>query len=470
MLKRKNYFFFSRKAKYYFLCRKAGISVSQNDVRAGNLTNNGILRPNVERSTLIWANGINFTTVANDGNGTGEAVNEADATGGRRGQGSELRNAVIDGEDDEEESDDADMYAKSFYEIYNDDKDTYDCPEELLKFIRKEHMNVKIKIKCSSPRNMKKSEVKSVIKGMFKESEMGNEDEQPMQQQGDDCDSGYGTSTDADSPAYYLNSNFKSFSYPDRNVLWPNPLVYNHRLQPFILRRKKDVSHNDFEHDKRNIEINKKRLENLWCYSSSYGIEWNTLDALYLHYKSLKTEHLNEWEKNKNKIMLYSSKVAKRKLINSRKELLNKLNIDYTNNVYANYSDTEDISECNLDDDNTEYNLLLPRSVFRKWTRTLYFYWKDRYMHYYSNTLCDYLKGEVVDLQLLREHNERNLNLRRRKMLSKHSFGLEPVKGSNLYVRRCVKGKMEMAKDDDESIFDLTGVGECIYDSVKKDK
>lgn len=62
-------------------------------------------------------------------------------------------------------------------------------------------------------------------------------------------------------------------------------------------------------------------------------------------------------------------------------------------------------------------------------------------MHYYNNTLCDYLKGEIVDLQLLREHNERNLNLSNKKMLNKHSFSLKLVKGSNLYIQRYIKKK-----------------------------
>lgn len=62
-------------------------------------------------------------------------------------------------------------------------------------------------------------------------------------------------------------------------------------------------------------------------------------------------------------------------------------------------------------------------------------------MHYYHNTLCDYLKGEIVDLQLLREHNERNLNLSNKKMMNKHTYNLKPVTGSNLYITRYIKRK-----------------------------
>ncbi|VWU52916.1 hypothetical protein HEP_00488000 [Hepatocystis sp. ex Piliocolobus tephrosceles] len=88
-------------------------------------------------------------------------------------------------------------------------------------------------------------------------------------------------------------------------------------------------------------------------------------------------------------------------------------------------------------------------------------------MHYYNNTLCDYLKGEVVDLQLLREQNERNLNLTSKKMLSAHSYSLKPVKGSNLYIQRYIKKKKIQAKNNDND-FDLTGVGETIYDNAQK--
>ncbi|CAA9986492.1 conserved Plasmodium protein, unknown function [Plasmodium knowlesi strain H] len=371
----------------------------------------------------------------------------------------------VDQEDvdrDDVDRDDVDQYAKSFYEIYDDQGDTQDCPHELRRFIIKEHMDVKIKIKCSSPRNLNKRDVQNVIGEMFEggeEIDSGN----------DMADSGNEKVQD-DAEIYYLNSNFKNFNYPDRNVLWPNPLVYNHRLQPFLLERKEDEDSNTFDMNKKYIEVNKRRLQNLWSYSSSYGVDWNTLDALYLKFKNEKEEHLKKWEEHKNNIMIYASRVAKRKLINSRKKLLDNLGIDYSNNVYANYEDTGQVQETYMEDDQeVEYNLLFPRSVFRKWTRTLYFYWKDRYMHYYEDTLCDYLKGEVVDLQLLREQNERNLHLSGKKMMREHSFSLRPVKGSNLYVTRYIpKGKRRVRTNADQ--FDLTGVGENIYNTAQKEK
>ncbi|GAW79263.1 hypothetical protein, conserved [Plasmodium gonderi] len=367
---------------------------------------------------------------------------------------------------EEDDQDDDNKYAKSFYEIYDDNGDTHDCPQELLKFIRKEHMNIQIKIKCSSPRNLKKTDVQNVINDMFQEEGV---EERPIEK-GKERHIKSGQEAEEDNPEiYYLNSNFKKFNYPDRNVLWPNPLVYNHRLQPFVLEKKKNEDNVTFEIDKKHIEINKNRLQNLWCYSSSYGVDWNTLDALFLNYKNKKEEHLNEWEMNKNKIMLYASKVAKRKLIKSRKQLLDNLGIDYSNNIYANYDDIHEVNSIDVDDEQmTEYNLLFPRSIFRNWTRTLYFYWKDRYMHYYEDTLCDYLKGEVVDLQLLREQNERNLNLSKKKMMREHSFRLKPIKGSNLYVTRYVpKGRKKAKVNVDH--FDLTGVGENIYDTAQKE-
>ncbi|EUD65039.1 hypothetical protein C922_04550 [Plasmodium inui San Antonio 1] len=359
-----------------------------------------------------------------------------------------------DEEQDEEQNDQhdhVDQHAKSFYEIYDDHGDTQDCPHELRRFIRKEHMDVKIKIKCSSPRNLNKRDVQNVIGEML--------------QGGEAADSG-GAAGQGNSEMYYLNSNFKKFNYPDRNVLWPNPLVYNHRLQPFLLERQKDEESDTFDMNKKHIEVNKRRLQNLWCYSSSYGVDWNTLDALFLNFKNEKEEHLRKWEENKNSIMMYASRVAKRKLIMSRKKLLDNLGIDYSSNVYANYEDTGEVDETYIEDDQeVEYNLLFPRSVFRK----LYFYWKDRYMHYYEDTLCDYLKGEVVDLQLLREQNERNLHLSGKKMIRKHSFSLRPVKGSNLYVTRYVpKGRRRVRTNADQ--FDLEGVGENIYNTAQKDK
>ncbi|KYO02065.1 hypothetical protein PRSY57_0405800 [Plasmodium reichenowi] len=389
-------------------------------------------------------------------------------------------NNISDNEKYNEDEED-DKYIKSFYEMYDNNKDTYDCPKELMRFIIKEHMNVKIKIKCSSPRNMKKSDIKNIIKNMFEKSNINQQNNINKADIHNGKNEIHNNTNEKNYDIYYLSSNFKNYNYPDRNVLWPNPLVYNHRLQPFILKKEKEQNVNDmnnkknrnnlndnFEKDKENIERNKKRLENLWSYSSSYGIDWNTLDELFLNYKTKKNEHQNEWEKYKSNIMMYASKVCKRKLINSRKKLLNELNIDYSNNIYANYDDRSIKNEqINLDEDNTEYNLLLPRSIFRKWTRTLYYYWKDKYMHYYHNTLCDYLKGEIVDLQLLREHNERNLNISNKKMINKHTYNLKPVTGSNLYITRYIKRKNNNEENDDT--FDLTGVGENIYNTVKRE-
>ncbi|ANQ06231.1 Uncharacterized protein PCOAH_00005660 [Plasmodium coatneyi] len=370
---------------------------------------------------------------------------------------------------DDVDRDNVEQYAKSFYEIYDDHGDTQDCPHELRRFIRKEHMEVKIKIKCSSPRNLNKLDVQNVIGEMFLGGDATDSGNDVTNSGSDATDSGEETHQD-NAEIYYLNSNFKNFNYPDRNVLWPNPLIYNHRLQPFLLERRKDEDSNTFDMNKKCIEVNKRRLQNLWCYSSSYGIDWNTLDALFLKFKCQKEEHLSKWEENKNSIMIYASTVAKRKLIKSRKKLLDNLGIDYSNNVYANYEDTGEVQETFMEDDqDVEYNLLFPRSVFRKWTRTLYFYWKDRYMHYYEDTLCDYLKGEIVDLQLLREQNERNLHLSGKKMMTEHSFSLRPVKGSNLYVTRYVpKEKRRVRTNADQ--FDLTGVGENIYNTSQKEK
>ncbi|GAB64748.1 hypothetical protein PCYB_031610 [Plasmodium cynomolgi strain B] len=372
-----------------------------------------------------------------------------------------------DFDQDDVDQDDVDQHAKSFYEIYDDHGDTQDCPHELRRFIRKEHMDVKIKIKCSSPRNLSKRDVQNVIGEMFQGGESAGEavGEATGEVTGEAADSG-GETGQGNEEIYYLNSNFKKFNYPDRNVLWPNPLVYNHRLQPFIMERKKDEDSNTFDMNKKYIEVNKRRLQNLWCYSSSYGVDWNTLDGLFLNFKNQKEEHLKKWEENKNSIMIYASRIAKRKLIMSRKKLLNSLGIDYSSNVYANYEDTGEVQETYMENDQeVEYNLLFPRSIFRN----LYFYWKDRYMHYYEDTLCDYLKGEVVDLQLLREQNERNLHLSGKKMMREHSFSLRPVKGSNLYVTRYVpKGRRRARTNADQ--FDLTGVGENIYNTPQKEK
>lgn len=388
-------------------------------------------------------------------------------------------------EDENEYEYEDDKYIKSFYEIYNDDKDTYDCPYELLRFIKKEHINVELKIKCSSPRNLKKKDVENVIVDMFKSSEnveTNNEKKQEKndnrvnRDEADNVDNvgnadNNGSEKFKEENVYFMKSRFKEFDYPEKNVMWPNPFVYNHRLQPFILKKEINGSNESFEKNKQIIEANKNRLENLWNYSSSYGICWDWLDELFLNYQKKRTEHLNEWENNKTQIMLYASKVCKRKLIKSRKELLDKLHIDYSNNIYKNYDENENMNSINLEeDDQTEYNLLLPRSIFRKWTRTLYFYWKDRYMHYYNNTLHDYLKGEIVDKQLLREHNERNLNLKNKKMLENHSYDLRKVKGSNLYITRFIKNKNKKQENENEKSkeyeFDFTGIEQSIYDTT----
>ncbi|CRG98571.1 conserved Plasmodium protein, unknown function [Plasmodium relictum] len=464
-LRSKDKLFFFKNVKFFTLYNKKSSILLQNKLRLGN--NNEIFLM-LLREKGIFIPGKNERSVSNSvieekNNNKNEHKNKEFNDDNVKEKGENKKDIeeekISYEEEDEEEEEGDDKYIKSFYEIYDDSNDTYDCPQELLRFIKKEFMNIKIKIKCSSPRNMRKNDVKNIINDMFQESENISDD--VVNERIKNKESNY--------DIYYLKSSFKEFNYPDRNVLWPNPLIYNHRLQPFVLKKKKNEKNDNFEIDKKNIEINKKRLENLWCYSSSYGVDWNTLDELYLNFKKHKTEHLNDWENNKNNIMLYASKVCKRKLIKSRKQLLDKLNIDYSDNIYSNFNENQSYYEINLDDDQTEYNLLLPRSIFRKWTRTLYFYWKDRYMHYYNNTLCDYLKGEVIDLQLLREHNERNLNLSDKKMLNQHSFNLKPVKGSNLYITRYIKKrKINVKYNEDE--FDLTGIGENIYNTVQKEK
>lgn len=175
----------------------------------------------------------------------------------------------------------------------------------------------------------------------------------------------------------------KWLQYPEPNVLWPNPLLHNHRLQPFTCAagtssqvsrpspsRKGDVVedapgelgtpadgdnktfHGSPHMNKLQLHLNRLRLEQLWKYSSVHGTSWDEIDEVYLNFKRLLQQRQQRWEARKQQLLEYSGVVCARRLRAQRLEFVKSAGVDLT-----------------ALDEETREQLLVPRSLFRRMTR-----------------------------------------------------------------------------------------------------
>ncbi|PFH32240.1 hypothetical protein BESB_021810 [Besnoitia besnoiti] len=202
--------------------------------------------------------------------------------------------------------------------------------------------------------------------------------------------------------------------YPEPNALWPNPLLHNHRLKPFALPRPATAAaEGDGEKAEdgerlsgrkktageslaaQQLRANKSRLEHLWKFARSYGVAWDELDAVYIHFIEMRRAREENWEKHRNELLQYASIVAARELKERRKQEIKEAGVDLAD----------------VEPQHREH-MLLPRSLHRQETRKLFFQWHRSYMGPWRPGGLQKLMKAVVTLRMLqRETNERFLFL-----------------------------------------------------------
>ncbi|KAL8426364.1 hypothetical protein Efla_002982 [Eimeria flavescens] len=208
--------------------------------------------------------------------------------------------------------------------------------------------------------------------------------------------------------------NAKWLQYPEPNVLWPNPLLHNHRLQPFTgggvasrpssSAESKDSAEGGGEErsspeeadiERLQLHLNRLRLEQLWKYSGVHGVSWDEIDDLYVSFRQQQQQRQQQWESRKQQILEYAGLVCGRRLRAQRLELIKSAGVDLE-----------------ALDEETREQLLVPRSLFRRMTRRLFYKWHDEYFApWRPGGLQSVLKAYITLRMLQRETNERFLHL-----------------------------------------------------------
>ncbi|KAL8441616.1 hypothetical protein Emag_007017 [Eimeria magna] len=243
----------------------------------------------------------------------------------------------------------------------------------------------------------------------------------------------------------------KWLQYPEPNVLWPNPLLHNHRLQPFTWANPASPEHpaqsltaadetgtgsgsgaeaasrEAAEMEKVQLRLNRLRLEQLWKHSGVHGVSWDEIDELFIKYKQQQQERQQLWESRKQQLLEYAGLVCSRRLRAQRIQYLKGAGV-----------------ELEALDEETKEQLLVPRSLFRRATRRcavyrlsslrptqvlaesddthffcccclllrLFYKWHDEYFApWRPGGLQSVLKAYVTSRMLQRETNERFLHL-----------------------------------------------------------
>ncbi|CDJ47887.1 Chromosome III, complete sequence, related [Eimeria brunetti] len=244
--------------------------------------------------------------------------------------------------------------------------------------------------------------------------------------------------------------------YPEPNVLWPNPLLHNHRLQPFTcdVQAAADAEEEAAGGAKADaaaaggaaaytqdlnalqLRVNRLRLEELWKYSGVYGLSWDELDEVYIQFRRQQHQRQQQWDLRKQQILEYAAVVCKRRLRAKRKEYLKEVGVEI--------SDLEE---------ETREQILVPRSLFRRMTRRLYYKWHDAYFSpWRPGGLQSVLKAFITIRMLQRETNERFLHLNDCRFSSFDAFGHKETdkdKRTNNATRNTTN---TVAKDTEESI------------------
>ncbi|CBZ51435.1 conserved hypothetical protein [Neospora caninum Liverpool] len=201
------------------------------------------------------------------------------------------------------------------------------------------------------------------------------------------------------------------FQYPDPNTMWPNPLLHNHRLKPFVRPRPSLGAGVDEEQsserrrgageaeaaalEDKQLRVNKHRLEHLWKFARSYGVAWDELDEVYIHFMQMKRTREERWEEHRTDLLQYAAVVAAREVREKRKKEIAEAGVDLAA-VQPEHRE----------------QMCLPRSLHRKETRRLFFEWRRSYLGPWRPGGLQKLMKAVVTLRMLqRETNERFLFL-----------------------------------------------------------
>ncbi|KFH00093.1 hypothetical protein TGVAND_220200 [Toxoplasma gondii VAND] len=211
-------------------------------------------------------------------------------------------------------------------------------------------------------------------------------------------------SATGDAPAPWLQ-------YPEPNALWPNPLLHNHRLKPFLHPARREQGSGEAAESERKrlsgeeadaaaleakqLRMNKHRLEHLWKFARSYGMSWDALDEVYIRFVQLKRSREAQWEAKRGEILQYAAVVAAREVREKRKKEIEEAGIDLAA-VQPEHRE----------------QMLLPRSLYRKETRRLFFEWRRSFLAPWRPGGLQKLMKAVVTMRMLqRETRERFLFL-----------------------------------------------------------
>ncbi|KEP61426.1 UNVERIFIED_CONTAM: hypothetical protein HHA_220200 [Hammondia hammondi] len=206
-----------------------------------------------------------------------------------------------------------------------------------------------------------------------------------------------------DAPASWLQ-------YPEPDALWPNPLLHNHRLKPFLHAARREQGAGEAEEIERKrlsgeadaaaleakqLRVNKHRLEHLWKFARSFGVSWDELDEVYIHFMQLKRSRESRWEAKRDAILQYAAVVAAREVREKRKKEIEESGVDLAS-VQPEHRE----------------QMLLPRSLYRKETRRLFFEWRRGYLAAWRPGGLQKLMKAIVTVRMLqRETRERFLFL-----------------------------------------------------------
>lgn len=274
------------------------------------------------------------------------------------------------------ETGDAESKAPSIDEVAVDSTDPWeeisagdlsDCPPALHEFVFTSPHPMRFTV---DPEHLQPSQVKAVIRTLLERRKPPN-DAQIYVEPSKWCAKNEGQTERGEE---------KWLQYPEPNTLWPNPLLHNHRLQPFtcvaggasakpatgqegeipkVLNEGIDTGNDDAQilpggHDinKLQLHLNRLRLEQLWKYSGVHGISWDEIDEVYLSFRKEQQRRQKQWESRKQQILEYAGVVCARRLREQRLQFVKSAGAD-------------------LDslDEETREQLLVPRSLFRRMTR-----------------------------------------------------------------------------------------------------
>ncbi|KAL8454438.1 hypothetical protein Emed_000159 [Eimeria media] len=318
--------------------------------------------------------------------------------------------------------------------------DLSDCPPPLKEFVFTSPHPFPF---TADPEALQPSQVKAAINLLLDKCQSASNDE--VYAEKTRWCAAEGLQADADEEAKWLQ-------YPEPNVLWPNPLLHNHRLQPFTWASPASQAHaaepptaaeaaskETVEMEKLQLRLNRLRLEQLWKHSGVHGVSWDEIDELFIKYKQQQQERQQRWESRKQQLLEYAGLVCSRRLRAQRIEFVKNAGVDLE-----------------ALDEETKEQLLVPRSLFRRATRRLFYKWHDDYFApWRPGGLQSVLKAYITLRMLQRETNERFLHL---------PFPAASVKGS---TRGEPKASLSAAPSQDSSTVAVAGANLLLEEKLQ---